>query len=104
MEIALVLLMALTVTGVSIFAITKQEKDSNKVFKYTSFEDEQNTKHVFLVYSPNFKLAQEDAAKIIAVKGIEIAKIEQLDAETLDIIETPFTRSEKSFVKIKKIM
>ena len=103
MEIVLVILMSFTAVGIAIFAISKQEKSTNKVFKYTSFEDEQNIKHVFLVHSPSLKLAQKDAIKMINLKEIEIEKVEELDSKTLEVVDTPFIASGKSFVKIKKI-
>lgn len=101
MTTVLVLFMSLTATGVAIWSISK--KDKNRIFRFTSFEDEEHVQHIFLVYAPNFELAQEDAAKMIILQDIEIQKIEELDLKTWDVIETPYERLENSSVKIKKI-
>lgn len=103
MDTLLVLLMSFSVTGVSIWAISRRTKTENRVFRYTSFEDDEHVKHVFLVYSPNFTLAQQDAQKMIALNEIEIEKVEELDAKTFDVIKTPYLRTEKSRVKTTKI-
>jgi hypothetical protein len=93
--------MSLAISGFMIWSMGKKEK--NRVFRFTSFEDEDHVQHAFLVYSPNFELAQEDAVKMIILNGTEIQKVEELDIETWDVIETPYHNVQKSSVKIKKI-
>lgn len=97
----LILFMSLAVSGFMIWSMGKREK--NRVFRFTSFEDEDHVQHVFLVYSPNFELAQQDAAKMIILNDLEIQKVEELDNETWNVIETPYRTVQKSSVKIKKI-
>lgn len=97
----LILFMSIAISGFMIWSMGKKEK--NRVFRFTSFEDEDHVQHVFLVYSPNFELAQEDAAKMIVLNDIEIQKVEELDIETWNVIETPYQTVQKSSVKIKKI-
>ena len=48
----LILFMSLAISGFMIWSMGKREK--NRVFRFTSFEDEDHVQHVFLVYSPNF--------------------------------------------------
>ena len=97
----LILFMSLAISGFMIWSMGKREK--HRVFRFTSFEDEDHVQHVFLVYSPNFELAQEDAAKMIILNDIEIQKVEELDIKTWDVIETPYKIVQKSSIKIKKI-
>lgn len=97
----LVLFMSGVATVFAMWSISKKEK--NRVFRFTSFEDEEHVQHVFLVYSPNFELAQQDAAKMIMLNDIEIQKVEELDVQTWDVIGLPYERLEKSSIKIKKI-
>ena len=97
----LILFMSLAISGFMIWSMGKREK--NRVFRFTSFEDEDHEQHVFLVYSPNFKLAQEDAMKMVVLNDLEIQKVEELDIETWNVIETPYHTVQKSSVKIKKI-
>ena len=100
MEIIVVSLMSLTATGVALWAMNRS---SNRVFRYTSFEDEEGVQHIFLVYSPNFELAQQDAKKMIALNELQIQKVDELDAKTWDVINTPYKRTEKSSIKTQKI-
>jgi len=97
----LILFMSLAISGFMIWSMGKREK--HRVFRFTSFEDEDHVQHVFLVYSPNFELAQQDAAKMIILNDLEIQKVEELDIETWNVIETPYRTVQKSSVKIKKI-
>jgi len=97
----LILFMSLAISGFMIWSMGKREK--HRVFRFTSFEDEDHVQHVFLVYSPNFQLAQQDAAKMIILNDLEIQKVEELDIETWNVIETPYRTVQKSSVKIKKI-
>ena len=101
METILVIFMALTVTGVSVWSISKKPK--NKVFRYTSFEDKEHVQHVFLIYSPNFELSQQEAAKMIVISDIEIKKVEEIDVDSWETISIPYERSERNSVKIQKI-
>lgn len=103
METILVLLMSFTGTGIALWAISRREKESLRVFRFTSFEDEDHIQHVFLVYSTSFELAQKDAMKMIVLNDIEIQKVEELDKQSWDVISTPYKKVQKSFVKTKKI-
>lgn len=104
MEIVLVLLMSLTVTGVTLWSMSSRDKKSLRVFRFTTFEDEDHVQHVFLVYSTSFELAQKDAMKMVILNGTEIQKVEELDSTTWDVINTPYKRTEKSSIKTQQIV
>lgn len=97
----LILFMSLAISGFMIWSMSKKEK--NRIFRFTAFESEDNIQHVFLVYSPNLELAQEDAMKMVVLNDLEIQKVEELDIETWNVIETPYQTVQKSSIKIKKI-
>ena len=103
MEIVLVLLMSLTATGVTLWSMSSRDKKGLRVFRFTTFEDEDHVQHVFLVYSTSFELAQKDAMKMVILNDTEIQKVEELDSTTWDVIATPYKKVQKSFVKTKKI-
>lgn len=101
MTLFLILFMSFAITGFMMWSMGKKEK--NRIFRFTSFEDDEHIQHVFLVYSPNFQLAQEDAMKMIVLNDIEIQKVEELDIKTWNVIDTPYRTVQKSSVKTKKI-
>jgi len=103
MELVLILLMSISVTGMALWSMSSKEKKGQRVFRFTSFEDEDHVQHVFLVYSTSFELAQKDAMKMVLLNDIEIQKVEELDSTTWDVIGTPYKKVHKSFVKTKKI-
>jgi len=102
-SVLLVLLMSFTITGASIWAISNRSGGKNKVFRFTSFEDEDHVRHIFLVYAPNLKLAQKDAAKMIMLNDLEIHMVEELDKKSWSVIDTPYSKKKRGGVKVEKI-
>lgn len=103
MNAIIIILISFLATGISIWGMSKREATIKRIFRFTSFEDENHIKHVFLVYSPTLELAQKDAVKMVIVNNIQIEKIEELDVKTWDVIATP-VKNEKSSVKTHKIL
>lgn len=103
MNAIIIVLLSMVATGISIWSMSKREKTTKRIFRFTSFEDKNHIKHMFLVYSPNLELAQKDAMKMVFMNDFQIEKVEELDTKTWDIIATP-VKVEKSSVKTHKIL
>lgn len=101
MEIVLIMLMALTGTGVSVWAISRGPK--NRIFRFTSFKDDELLNHSFLVYAPDLESAKREAQKMVVLNDIEIQKIEELEVKTKEVVGVLYMKEEKSSIKIKKI-